>query len=97
MFNNLEEQMALALALSRFGAEHYGDAAPTPVAAWTWLRGGLVECGHAEDEAAHLIENEVRSQLHFVEAGQHDALKQGVRLLNRFAWMTGSDNLAVEG
>ena len=86
MFKKRNEQMALALALSNYGAERIGDAALTPVDAWVGMLRGLMECGHGESEAEMLIEREMLDWLHSLELGDSYALKEGGLLLERFAW-----------
>ncbi|MBN2003935.1 MAG: hypothetical protein JXA21_11320 [Anaerolineae bacterium] len=86
LFQEQNEQMALALALSNFGAEWIGDNAQTPLGAWAQMLSGLVECGHNEDQAERIIEEEVREWLHNVEAEEPHALQAGAQLLERFAW-----------
>jgi hypothetical protein len=85
-FKERTEQMALALALSNFGAESLGDEAFDALAAWSLMLAGLMECGHGELEAELIIEQEAQSWLHDLEVAEPYALKQGAQLLERFAW-----------
>ena len=85
-FKERMEQMALALALSNYGAEGIGDESRSPVDAWGRMLSGLMECGHGEGEAELLIEAEVKGWLHDLELAEPYALKRGAQLLERFAW-----------
>ncbi len=85
-FQEQNEQMALALALSNFGAEWIGDNAQTPTGAWVQMLSGLMECGHDENEAEMLMDAECKSWLCAIEIEEPHALHQGAQLLERFAW-----------
>ncbi|HNT74374.1 MAG TPA: hypothetical protein PKH77_05055 [Anaerolineae bacterium] len=85
-FEERTEQMALALALSNYGAEGLGDQAQTAQGAWSLMMMGLMECGHGERESEMLLDAEVKGWLHDIEGADPYVLKSGAQLLERFAW-----------